>query len=79
MYKGFLMTFLYWGKRYIRTANRVPPCKITSNRRLSSPRENTGRKRIKWALEEIGKNSVNPCIIPRMLACQMFIMDYSIH
>src|SRR5436305_996996 len=51
------------------TATRVPQCSATSKARPGSCHPSSQGKRIRCALEEMGRNSESPCTMPRTMAC----------
>src|SRR5438067_2462622 len=51
-----------------RTANSVPQWSATSKARPGSSHPSTQGTRMRWALEEMGKNSARPWTMPRMMA-----------
>ncbi len=61
-------------RKYASTATSVPTCSATSNVLfnesfdVSSVHPNSSGRMIRCPLEEMGKNSENPCTIPRMMA-----------
>ena len=61
-------------RKYASTAISVPTCSATSNVLfnesfdVSSVQPKSSGTRIRWPLDEIGRNSERPCTIPRMMA-----------
>ena len=59
--------------KYSRTAVSVPICVTAVNAAPGSVQPKTCEKISRWALLEIGRNSVRPCRTPRMTACAQVI------
>ena len=65
--------FIIWISSFLyttRTASNVPMCNIVSRNNPASSNEKRCLPKYKCPVLEIGKNSVSPCMIPRIRASQ---------
>src|ERR1051325_11730449 len=62
------MSFTQSRQKTMRTAKRVPQWRATSKARPGSSHPSTQGTRMRWALEEMGKNSARPWTMPRTMA-----------
>src|ERR1700687_5839278 len=60
-------------QKMIKTAASVPQCSATSKASPGSSQPKTQGMSVRWALDEMGRNSASPCTMPRMTACQVGI------
>src|SRR3954467_6714163 len=62
------MSLIQSRQKTMRTAKSVPQCSATSKARPGSSQPSTQGTRMRWALEEMGKNSARPWTMPRTMA-----------